>query len=889
MYCTRFFVFKPFFQTPAEAMEFKAQPVPKPAEVTQSGNAKPKSTAGCGTVPAKAGAANYTNPDPYVLTTIGGTQVAIFGVVDSNFATRIGALNFSWRTMKLDLDKAASDFNTDVIVTDPLKALDQMHQCFLEEHSDFRGLKVLLAHMPPAQATQLAASLPENLHFDLVISQGDDSLATPPQTITVEKPKPPKSAATPATASPTPAVLNAALILVPATHNASTPTVPARKVINSSSSAGEETFTITTTSTADVPELQCSASPFWQVVERSIPGGYAHSCETQEDAVKALTLYSMQKNMEADVALLQERDFYSRALNDYFNERCSSGCSFLDLQEVLDRWIWKGDALIVHSVTGAVLQSVLEQSKKYADEEKTAGNLSYSGRALVSLGVHHDDVRDVWIVNTAPLDKSKLYTVAMSDYIALGDTGYPDLAKPPFGDPTRQILSTRHFQSISGAVCQNMTNAAAGVPGITVHCAPEIRPELYYDSMEGTPSDPRQGKTVRTALQLWSYFHAQRGEQLTGDQKRVAKDVLGRDIVRKTDEGIQERPTWQFALDKLAIGFSGLWHVQDEQTVQQNFGGIRNTQVTAKRFHSWDTEINDQFTRLRTNEDWFVSSSLRYSSKFTANPGSARTTDQPFDLFSSDAGSYLHLHPFGKQLPQLQWLDSVHFETQPFTPYASININPLTANGSSSTLTFAPDRSFLVLGRTGPRWQDRKSYIEMGVEGGANLDAITAFELINPGSAPVTCALTAKQSLGKCVNGFNKTNPAAPITPDTAVNTSVATRSRYGLFWNSRVDIPFHSQLSYEMKNTGDFFFNSGGDNSTDTRFRHTLDQTLKFNVFPNLSFEPTYTIFLFENKVDYHFLFQQQFSIKINYVFVWNNNRDKKQQFGYKPPSDGK
>lgn len=111
----------------------------------------------------------------------------------------------------------------------------------------------------------------------------------------------------------------------------------------------------------------------------------------------------------------------------------------------------------------------------------------------------------------------------------------------------------------------------------------------------------------------------------------------------------------------------------------------------------------------------------------------------------------------------------------------------------------------------------------------------------------------------------------------------------YGLFWNSRVQVPFAPQLGYEMKNSGDYFFNSGGDNSTDVRFRHALDQTVKFSVFPNLSFEPTYTVFLFENKVDYHVLFQQQFSIKINYAFVWNNNRDKKQQWGYKAPSDGK
>src|SRR6185437_13874126 len=147
------------------------------------------------------------------------------------------------------------------------------------------------------------------------------------------------------------------------------------------------------------------------------------------------------------------------------------------------------------------------------------------------------------------------------------------------------------------------------------------------------------------------------------------------------------------------------------------------------------------------------------------------------------------------------------------------------------------------------------------------------------------CPLTAAQPLGKCVNNFNKAHPTNVITPATRVLTNVATRSRYGVFWNSHIVVPFQSHLSYTMDNSGDFFFNSSGDNSTDLRFRHQVDQAVKFFVFPNLDFEPTYTIFLFENKIDQNFLFQQQFAIKINYAFSWTNARDKKQQFEYQKP----
>jgi hypothetical protein len=98
--------------------------------------------------------------------------------------------------------------------------------------------------------------------------------------------------------------------------------------------------------------------------------------------------------------------------------------------------------------------------------------------------------------------------------------------------------------------------------------------------------------------------------------------------------------------------------------------------------------------------------------------------------------------------------------------------------------------------------------------------------------------------------------------------------------------VPIKPTISYNFQDISDYFFLSGGDNSADTRVRHQLIHTLKFRVFPNLSFEPTYTIFLYENKVDYHFLLRQQYSVKINYWFDWSNWRESKQQLQHKKPA---
>jgi hypothetical protein len=48
---------------------------------------------------------------------------------------------------------------------------------------------------------------------------------------------------------------------------------------------------------------------------------------------------------------------------------------------------------------------------------------------------------------------------------------------------------------------------------------------------------------------------------------------------------------------------------------------------------------------------------------------------------------------------------------------------------------------------------------------------------------------------------------------------------------------------------------------------------------------EPTYSIFLLENKIERHFLFQQEFAIKINLAFDWSNWRERSQPLQYQKP----
>ena len=58
-------------------------------------------------------------------------------------------------------------------------------------------------------------------------------------------------------------------------------------------------------------------------------------------ALHQWVLYAMQKRHKTDVALIQNRDFYSGGLSDYLAEHAGHDTP-LDVQEILDRIVWKG-------------------------------------------------------------------------------------------------------------------------------------------------------------------------------------------------------------------------------------------------------------------------------------------------------------------------------------------------------------------------------------------------------------------------------------------------------------------------------------------------------------------------------------------------------------------
>jgi len=90
--------------------------------------------------------------------------------------------------------------------------------------------------------------------------------------------------------------------------------------------------------------------------------------------------------------------------------------------------------------------------------------------------------------------------------------------------------------------------------------------------------------------------------------------------------------------------------------------------------------------------------------------------------------------------------------------------------------------------------------------------------------------------------------------------------------------------MSASLENQGEFYFNNAGDNSTDTRLQHLVTAKYSFQVWPSLSFSPTYQLFLYENKQAYMTLWQQQAMLTINFNFNWTSRRIAASQLQYQP-----
>lgn len=863
-FCLRFSVYRPFFQHP---WGHGAESCPRPYP---AGNC-------------------FRDPDPYVLLESSDhpgltKDVAIFGILDPALGEHIGMLNFSWAN-------ANDDYKTRAAIKEPSEALQEMVSYFERRYREkygrpFEGIKMLLAQMTPQQTQLLILRLPG---FQVAVSAADEEMAMVNDHLSLTW-KPSREGANSAGRHPR-------LLGVPSPFF--TRKVAPRWAVDIGSlsinflpqpALAWEIQSNHLQKESQVGSAKIEAPNFWQAVQSKLQGsclpsrmevrGDPLSRERRTENIRVLALCAMQHYTGADVALLQQRDFFvdlPRLSGDVDDPELKQRDP--SLQQILDRVVWKGDLLTLLYVPGSAIKAAMDHSREFEAEDRSKLSLpAEKERGLVYLGVTFDSERREYIINGMPLDSSKLYAVATSDYIGAGDTGYPYLAAAQLKPPVSPTDFDGRLNTIASVVCRELAGHNA-----PADCLEPLARDDYFDRLAGVaPNDLRPGNTPARDLWRWSIFH--HASAVPGE---VVRNESVTDAAQRT---VEQRPIWDFNLQKWSIGVTTVGHNDSDFDIQNNFSGITTPGVNAFRSTTIATDFLAQWSRSWGHGQFFIAPSYTYNVQDRGQPDNLRVINQVADIGALDVGYVYRVG--GRSAEELDGVFSHHFETpltQAFNAF-TLSSTHLGAHGETvpDQIRFELDRSYTELVRPGLRWKKRASSLEFGPQWGHEWNALREIDFTT-GKFFTACPTSAALPISQCVKAAVKANPKS-ITPASVVSTRRDGQDHAGMYWKLNLTVPFHPRVAYVLTDNGDWFFvHYATETSTTTLLRDVSQHQLRFTIFPSFSIGPELDLLLYENKtvgaLRGHFLRQNQLIMKAQFNFDWFNRRNVAKQIEYAPP----
>jgi hypothetical protein len=815
---------------------------------------------------------NYTDPEPFVVVPNANPkrEVAIFGVVDPNITQQIGALNYTWRNDDQTLKSGLS-------AEDPAEALKQQLEYFdvwykaTHAGRDFDGLKILLAQMSPPQAKVLAARFNK---FQLVVAEADEQQATSEVNLSTEWNKDLSASALIAVPAPyfSPNYFNPNLKdevvegkvhfgMVEADRVSDKWKLQSREI--SPLDVNAKLLSDDDVANAMRPALKYCVDEKFSKSKKDPATGFLTWIYPLKPAetVKLATLCAMRQQLRADVAMIQKRDRFARV-----------PLGTTDPQQILDHLIWKGDFLTLMYVPGSALKKALDLSTKYDNEDND--NLSLSdqkNRGLESIGIVQQG-KD-YIINEKPLEDKTIYAVATTDFIAAGDTGYPDLAAAALDPKTRASQFPSLLQPISGLVCGRIDPAQANQ-----NCLAAVPRDSYLDSiMVSAAPAPRP---AGFGSKFWNLFPLKFADKVQ-PAKNVSDDL---------NQRVQRRPIWMLSLKNSSFSFNGLNNNDTDISIDNKYGGNSTSGVNTHENHTIIVGLDLRGVRSTHNFDWFAGMGIDYKTNSTDTSSLAPHVTQSTNRLTSDLGFLWNLSG-GRSAVRWGPVFTVRAETQLAPPFTKFDLNSTnTTTGRTDQFKIPRGRSVMVMPRFGLRHQNRTNMFEAGYEIGKEYNVLMGYKFVTNGTS-VTCTPQANKSLDKCIKDGIK---AGTITKDSQVFPAHRDRPRTGFYWKWNASIPLNDKLKFELSDEGDWYFaDPRMDLLTDTRLRDIFKSSLKFTVFPNFTIGPSLNLLLYRNQkgldekfqpIGGDFLSQKTFGFEASYSFNWFNRREAGVQIRNKP-----
>jgi hypothetical protein len=800
-------------------------------------------------------AANQAAPPPYYIDA--QKKFAVFGVLDPSLQESLSASNAGWLNSNVDLD-------TIVQITDPKEAFEQAFDACVAAHDCVAGTeRILLAQMPEEHAGALARLIGGT--FLAVIAEANTRQPTPNQTIsrsTLET-RPIVISPGPIYTPDHPSDVNILLQRFAISEDGSAklreykhevyskpvPYLPFNKVLDVKRTQMKLTGTVPRTLESLCGKLLLD----WGVPETDVRK------MNRTNIVERATLQRMRQAMGADIAVLQKRDLFR--VMDVADQEVTSG---VNTAEVLDRVLWKGDFLLKTAVTGSVLEAVMARSKELADLDSDPNKVeTEEGRNLIQTGIVQDPVSKAWYINGLALEKTRLYSVALPDYLTFGDTTYPQFKNPDGLDRPR-IGNEKRLRMLSNVVCLGLTpaeNCTENEKGLV------ISPHNLLDNIVIGAPDQKAGYDIPARISA-----DVRGALVPASplEKATAIDrKLGR--------------TFSIGVEKIEGGFSKYSHDSlSEKQRSDDFAGLNApTVVLTPESASYTPAARIRGRITGERGDFYLLGEEILNQVQTRDSTDAYVTDLKANLWSLEGGYYWRAFKRAPQRPEWVVLSALRYERAIVDPVTQIKFGSGTMSGSLAKPSSAS-------GRFGLRWDkgDNTNWLEAGYQAGYRLGLLETLSFVpgqgalDRGMAAFTCTATnvGATSLGKCIGDHS--NPkgadgkAVPEAPKdwTFSATSYTNSLRWGPFLRFRIDWPLlgHKELAFVSEGNVEFYHRLGNDVETDTRLFADWSAALRFKLWENLGIGPKYQRTYFENKVHGKAITGQAFSFGLEYRFEW-------------------
>lgn len=878
----------------------------------------------------------------------GGATVAIFGVVDPDTQNRIARMNYGWWN-------SDTRFETTVKISDPGQAILQaMMEC---EKTDgcTEARKVLLAQMPAFKARQMLANV-DGATFDLVVAQTDPSNKTGEYEAVKNVHDCDASASFVVT--PDNLFSDKTMDVPTAVEGAIQGAIQFARVGRKKLACGENQpakvtewslkNTLPAISPAgDLPSypvkipVGTGAVKLRAAAEETLKKMLAGEPKVDDiknwsngQVLQRLALLLMQRRLHTDMAMIQSRDLYVPQVHGEL--AVDKGT----LQEMLDRIFWKGDLTVAIPVTGATLKAILTQSAAYASQAEDPLNTDLEkGRSLATLGVFQEAAEKNWTVNTDVVDPGREYTVAFTDYLALGDTGYTALQTPSVPPPLR-IKDLGKIYSISSMVCEEIKKNSTGLGDAS--CAPvTLKAKDYVDPSSERPPDVSYGFTQ------FEKSKAYLSEQLRRAQMK--KFYEGRDAAEPV---ATRRAYWSLSVEKsdFSLNFNQHVHVpgagSQNGLLAQRFTGVQVSAATAPNSYAIGFDNRVRLKRSWATGDWFALDDVAYSYTRTQGAGDVNSKSLSSNSLSFESGFTAHVMPWLKRLTvnQTDLLVSYRIDGQVFQPGNPIAIpaqtcsgdpaNPSAATCPAGTAANAGGTVGGVLRRAvdhyaklGIRRSDSRTWWEFGVLRGLSLNVPVAEQIVdasgNPAldvngkALPVIPIRSGVLFPGNCkAGGLAASCPSTSLTGSPVdvinylgfwgliynpavnrMNTLYTSRDMTGVFLNFSINVPLPvgnryttlnggKPIAFLAENTGRLLFNQHGDISTQTRYFDKLNLSIVIPALGNFTFAPEVDFVYYRNRVANLPFHSIDYLGKFNYTFDWRQGQRFRRAMRYGSPA---